>query len=49
MKTYKIVLKITTSDWNPPDWIIGEIRDLVKQSKCELNYASIEIEKEEND
>ena len=43
MKEYQIVLRIKTSDYDPPDWIIGEIRDLCNKSKDVLNYASIEL------
>lgn len=42
MKTYKITLKIKTSDWEPPDWIIAEIRDLVNKSKDEMPFVSLE-------
>jgi hypothetical protein len=45
--TYKIVLKVSTPDWNDaPDWLIYEVRELVKKNKDVMTYASIEIENE---
>ena len=44
MKTYKIVLKVNSSDFNgPPDWLIYEIRELLNKSKNEMTFASIEM------
>lgn len=42
MKKYKIVFEVQMPDWNSPDWIIGEVRDLFAKSKERVTYASIE-------